>query len=336
MATLTEVTLTCDLCGASDDVQTQTIGLDGKTYEVDLCQKDRDDLTRLAAGYIGKARQVSARRSARRNARGSHAKTPAARDRGKAKPPGAKKAPKAGHSGQGGKKTTSKQPADSAAPEPQKGVLVYGVLPDDIEVAGKTPGVGEQPGPLRIVQSDGLAALISELGPSGQLGTPDDRKAYREILDGTAMEVPVVPLRFGTVLAGEGAVADELLDVHHDDFAGALKELEGRVEFVVRGRYVGEAATPKRAEATRALEEVMQQHCVASVAREPDNERDGLHVAFLVDTDQERDVERVIGDLAGEWEGRIELELRGPTAAYHFVDPPEPQADTSSSRDPDA
>lgn len=301
MATLTEVTLTCDLCGASDDVQTQTIGLDGKTYEVDLCRKDRDGLTRLAAGYIGKARQVSARRSARRNARRSRSKTPAARARAKEKPPG---------------------------------ILVYGVTPDDVEVAGETPGVGEQPGPLRIVQSDGLAAVISELGPSGQLGTSDDRKAYREILDGTAMEVPVVPLRFGTVLASEDAVADELLDVHHDDFAGALKELEGRVEFVVRGRYVGEAATPARAEATRALEEAMQQHCVASVAREPDDERDGLHVAFLVDTDQERDVQRVIGDLAGRWEGRIELELRGPTAAYDFVDPAEPQADTSSSRDP--
>lgn len=312
MATLTEVTLTCDLCGESDDVQTQTIGLDGTTYEIDLCQKDSNGLTRIVADYIGKAREVSARRRPRRNARGSRAKAPAARD--------------------GATTPAARDGAKAKSP----GILVYGVLPDDIEVAEETPGVGQQPGPLRIVHSDGLAALISELGPSGQLGTPDDRKAYREILDGTAMEVPVVPLRFGTVLASEDAVADELLDVHHDDFTGALEELEGRVEFVVRGRYVGEAATPDREEAVQALEKAMQQHCVASIARKPDDERDGVHVAFLVNADQERDVERVIGDLAGQWEGRIELELRGPTAAYDFVDPTDPQAGTDSSRDPDA
>ena len=312
MATLTEVMLTCDMCGESGDVQTQTIGLDGTTYEIDLCQKDGDGLTRIVAGYIGKAREVSARRRPRRNARGSRAKTPAARDR------------------------VSTPAARDGAKAKSPGILVYGVLPDDIEVVEGTPGVGQQPGPLRIVHSDGLAALVSELGPSGRLGTPDDRKAYREILDGTAMEVPVVPLRFGTVLASEDAVADELLDVHHDDFTGALEELEGRVEFVVKGRYVGEATTPGREEAMRALEEAMQQHSVASVARRPDDEREGVHVAFLVNADQERDVQRVIGDLAGQWEERLELELRGPTAAYDFVNPTDPQADTNSSRDPDA
>jgi Gas vesicle synthesis protein GvpL/GvpF/Lsr2 len=316
MATITREVLTCDLCGDSDDVQTQEIGLDGKTYEVDLCRKDSDSLTRIAAGYIGKARQVSARRRARRKPRGSHARTPAARD--KAKPNTRDKAKP--NTRDNAKPNTR----DKAKPKTPR-VLVYGVLPGDVEVADETPGVGEQPGPLRIVHSDGLAALISELGPSGQLGTPGDREAYREILDGTALEVPVVPLRFGTVLASEDAVADELLDVRHDDFAGALEGLDGRVEFVVSGRYAGEATAPGRTEALRALEEAMQEHCVASVAREPDDERDEVRVAFLVNADQEGDVQRVIGDLAEQWEGRIELEIQGPTAAYDFVDPGEPQ-----------
>src|SRR5215467_5069397 len=43
------------------------------------------------------------------------------------------------------------------------------------------------------------------------------------------------------------------------------------------------------------------------------------HVAFLVDVDQEREVERVVEDLAREWEGRIDVRLLGPVAAYDFV-----------------
>jgi gas vesicle protein GvpL/GvpF len=53
--------------------------------------------------------------------------------------------------------------------------------------------------------------------------------------------------------------------------------------------------------------------------REPAHEREAVHVAFLVDVDEEPEVERVIEDLAGEWEGRIEVRLLGPMAAYDFV-----------------
>jgi hypothetical protein len=288
MTTLRQVRLTCDLCGDPSNVQTQTIGLDGKTFEIDLCPKDDADLSRFAAGYITKARKVTARRRHRRGA-------------------------------------APKRSANATGPEREKGIrekgiFVYGILPADIEVAAEMRGLGEQPGPLRIVRSHGLAALISELEPSGRLGTPDDLNAHREILDGTATEVPVVPLRFGTILASEDAVADELLAAHHDEFADALAELDGRVEFVVHGRYAGQRVTPSREEATRALVEAMRGHCVASVEREPADERDGVHVAFLVDADQERDLERVIENLARDWDGQIELELLGPTAAYDFVE----------------
>ncbi len=267
MATRTQVRLTCDLCGSPEDVQTRAIGLDGKSYEIDLCQKDNEDLSRVTAGYLTKARKVTTGRSRRRKARGPQRKpetkkpetTKSAAKKSEAKPqrkPAAKK-PEAKKAAPKAKKAAPKQPAKAAVPQQGKGILVYGILPDDIEVADDTPGIGERPGPLRIVRSDGLAALISEVGPPGRLGTPDDLRAYREILDGTATEVPVLPLRFGTVLASEDAVADDLLTAHHDEFAGALAELEG---------------------------------CVG----------------------QRGEVQRVIGDLARKWAGRIELELPGP------------------------
>jgi hypothetical protein len=63
----------------------------------------------------------------------------------------------------------------------------------------------------------------------------------------------------------------------------------------------------------------MEGLCVASVAREPAHERDAVHVAFLVAVDRERHIERVIKDLARRWEGRIEIQLLGPMAAYDFA-----------------
>ena len=62
------------------------------------------------------------------------------------------------------------------------------------------------------------------------LGTPDDLHAHQQLLDATAAQVPVLPLRFGAAMATLEAVAGELLAVHHERFAAALAELEGRAE----------------------------------------------------------------------------------------------------------
>jgi len=280
MTTVTQVNLTCDVCGDTDDVKTRTFGLDGQAYEIDLCRKDGDALGQVAARYIAQARKVTAKR--RRRPR-----------------EGAK---------------TSRSPR-------QKSIYVYGILPADIEVAGGIPGVGEHPGLLRDVRCDGLAALISEVDSSGRLGSPDDLRTHREILDATAAEVPVLPLRFGTVLASEDAVAKDLLAARHDEFTAALDRLEGRTEFQVKGRYVTDAVPGEgqREDDTRALRQATEGQCVASVALEPAHEQAAVHVAFLVAADQEPGLERAVEDLAREWAGRIDVQLLGPMAAYNFT-----------------
>ena len=53
--------------------------------------------------------------------------------------------------------------------------------------------------------------------------------------------MPVLPLRFGAVCASDDAVAGELLGPHYDEFAAALRQLEGHAEYVVKGRYVEHA-----------------------------------------------------------------------------------------------
>jgi hypothetical protein len=213
---------------------------------------------------------------------------------------------------------------------------------------------------VRVVRSDNLAALVSDVDVSRPLGAPPDLVAHEQIVDATAAEVPVLPARFGAVMSSEEAVAEELLDANHDEFDEALQELDGRAQFVVKGRYVEQAilsevlsenrqaarladklrnADPdatrdariklgeiingtiaaKRSKDTRTLGDAMQGHSVASVVREPTHELDAVHVAFLVETDGESEMEQVIEDLARDWEGRIEVRLLGPMAAYDFV-----------------
>ncbi len=258
------------------------------------------------------------------------------------------------------RKASTGSQRQSTGSKPAKGIYVYGILPADIELTSEMPGVGDPAGQVRVVRSDGLAALVSDVDAAKPLGSPEDLAAHGQIVDATAAEVPVLPARFGAVLASEKAVVKELLAANHDEFADALKELEGRTQYVVKGRYVqnailsevlsenrqaarladklrdanpdatrdariklgeiiNDAVSAKRHKDTRTLGNAMEGHCVASVVREPTHELDAAHVAFLVETDAEGEVEQVIEDLARDWEGRIEVRLLGPMAAYDFV-----------------
>ncbi|MEW1847484.1 GvpL/GvpF family gas vesicle protein, partial [Nonomuraea angiospora] len=112
---------------------------------------------------------------------------------------------------------------------------VYGIVPEDVQVSDDARGVATAP--VRLVRHGEIAALVSEVALERPLGTPDDLVAHQQLLDATAAEVPVLPLRFGAVLTNRQAVVDELLGPYHDEFLAALDELEGRAEFVVKGRY---------------------------------------------------------------------------------------------------
>jgi hypothetical protein len=248
----------------------------------------------------------------------------------------------------------------AASSQQETGIYIYGVLPADVQVTGEMTGVGDPPGQIRVVHADGLAALVSDVDVGKPLGSPEDLTAHQRVLDATAAEVPVLPARFGAVLASEDEVIEDLLAANRDEFAESLAELDGLAQYVVKGRYVekeilaevlsentqaaqlrdelrgadpdatrnirielgeiiNEAVTAKRQQDTRALGEAMEGHCVASSVREPTHELDATYVAFLVENGREDEVVRVAEELASDWEGRIELRLLGPMAAYDFA-----------------
>jgi Gas vesicle synthesis protein GvpL/GvpF len=238
---------------------------------------------------------------------------------------------------------------------------VYGILPADVEVNESARGVGDPPGRLGVVRHHDIAALVSEIDTSRPLGRPEDLEAHQRLLDLTAAEAPVLPLRFGAVVTGRDAVAEELLSPHHDEFAAALRELEGRAQYVIKGRYledvilaevlaenqeaeelrqqirelgdedasraqrmrlgeiVNAAVTARREADTRQAGDAIADCCVASVVREPTHEEDAVHLAVLVETGRQDELEQALGELAAGWDGRVTLRLLGPMAAYDFV-----------------
>jgi hypothetical protein len=123
-------------------------------------------------------------------------------------------------------------------PKPAKGWYVYGILERDVQVQPDSHGVGDPPAPIELVPSGELAALVSPIELDQPLGTEDDMVAHQEILDATAMDVPVLPMRFGAVMASREAVVSELLEPFQDEFADALRELTDETQYVLRARYV--------------------------------------------------------------------------------------------------
>ena len=123
----------------------------------------------------------------------------------------------------------------------QTGVYVYGILPGDIEVEPGAAGVGDPPGEVRAVRYRDLTALVSNVDLDRPLGRAEDLFTHEDLLDSSAAEVAVLPMRFGAVLASDDDVTGELLGPHYDEFTTALRQLDGHAEYIVKGRYVEHA-----------------------------------------------------------------------------------------------
>jgi hypothetical protein len=125
------------------------------------------------------------------------------------------------------------------------GCYVYGIVSEDVEPTDEVKGVGDPPSHVEVVRHDGIAALVSEIAMTRPLGEPEDLMAHQQLLDASAAGAAVLPLRFGAVLTSKDAVIEELLAPHCQEFTAALRELEGRCQYILRGRYVAETVLPE-------------------------------------------------------------------------------------------
>jgi hypothetical protein len=129
----------------------------------------------------------------------------------------------------------------SGGAEQETAIYVYGIVPADVEVESDAEGIGAPPAEVKVIRKGDIAALVSPIPTDEPLGKPECLQAHARLLDGTAAVAPVLPMRFGAVLADEESVGEELLQQNHDEFAEALRALEGHAEYIVKGRYEEDA-----------------------------------------------------------------------------------------------
>jgi hypothetical protein len=136
------------------------------------------------------------------------------------------------------------------------GCYVYGILPHDVELTSNSRGIGDHA--VSLVRHGEIAAMVSEVPLDAPIGKPEDLAAHQRLLDAAAVAAPVLPIRFGAVLASAEDVAQELLIANHDEFRAALNELDGRVEYLLKARYVERAI----------LEEILAENPAAARLRD--------------------------------------------------------------------
>jgi hypothetical protein len=235
---------------------------------------------------------------------------------------------------------------------------VFGIVP-----AGAPVPDADSRGPavdLRLVEVGEVAALVGSAPADRGLGRAADLLAHDRVLaDLLASGTPVLPMRFGAVVADELAVQQELLEANHDHFVEVLHALRGRVQYSVHARYEQDAVLRQvldehpeiarlrdadtRSESpaayrrrlrlgelvVRALERMRPTDAAAVLeelgvdrdyrARQPSAPDEVLDAAFLIDRERAAEFEDQVEQVGRRHAGRLRIRLLGPSPAYDFV-----------------
>jgi Gas vesicle synthesis protein GvpL/GvpF len=113
-------------------------------------------------------------------------------------------------------------------------VYVYGVL-SSADQTGVSVG-GVEGSEVRKVEHAGVAALVSTLDADA-LAAASELRAHWRVLEEASKNATVLPVRFGTVMEGDAAVREKLLEPNVERLTELLGELAGRVQLNVKGDY---------------------------------------------------------------------------------------------------
>jgi gas vesicle protein GvpL/GvpF len=189
--------------------------------------------------------------------------------------------------------------------------------------------------PLRTVASHGLAAVCAPVGE--REFSPDQLWHYEQVVEALMEDRDLLPLRFGTRLPDEHAVA-RALEERHQDLALALEGVRGAVELSVRvlgaqrkppgGEAVSTGAGYLRAKkqsaaarekVVRRLNEPLARLARATAQKAPGAEHELMRAAYLVDRSV---IESFVQSVADLQDANPELRLlcTGPWPAYSFAE----------------
>lgn len=121
-------------------------------------------------------------------------------------------------------------------PGPDTACQLYGV----VSPAGLAADPTGLPDEITTVSYGDVVGLVGP-APTDQRRLRADLLGYTSLLDRLTVAGPVIPVRFGTVLASAEAVTAQVLAPQHDRFVRALAALTGKMQFTVRARYQEDA-----------------------------------------------------------------------------------------------
>ncbi|WP_420753161.1 GvpL/GvpF family gas vesicle protein [Rhodococcus sp. O3] len=122
----------------------------------------------------------------------------------------------------------------------------------------------------------------------------------------------------------ERAVLSEILE-ENADAARLREEIRDKPEDATRdarmmlGEIITQSIEAKRNEDTQRVVDALEDLEPMVNVRQPTHDEDAAHVAVLIELSRQGDLEDIVRSLAEEWEGRAEMDLLGPMAAYDFV-----------------
>ena len=151
--------------------------------------------------------------------------------------------------------------ADSDGLAVDQGLFVYGVIDAMADLPEWVVGLDDAP--LRKVGHERVAAVVTTITVERPPGRRVDLLAFSGTLDAVAEVGPVIPVQFGSVLADETGVIEELLAPREAELVATLDGLRGRAQFTIQARYLEQvvlseivASSPQIAELRRRTREL--------------------------------------------------------------------------------
>lgn len=203
---------------------------------------------------------------------------------------------------------------------------------------------------ISLVEADGRAAVVSELGEGPVEATRRNLLAHADVVEALHEDAVVLPARFGYVLESRDE-ALELLAL--DEIEALLERHERTCELTLRGTYeesvlaevgaelqplrdayraapsvevgialgeaVGEGLTERRARDASLVLDGLGPLVLDVVVSEPAGELAAFNLALLAERDRVEAVEAEIEELAARLSPPLHFKLVGPLPPYSFV-----------------
>lgn len=235
---------------------------------------------------------------------------------------------------------------------------VYGIIraADAASIGGAAVMTG---GPLGLHEIGPLAAVTSPIDVDEILPVRRNAVAHTRVLEGVMADRPILPMRFGIIVASLDAL-EAIVRPRAQDLLAVLDELEGKIEVGIKaawnqtalwneisherpdlarasqafkgvdpnrtyyerielGRKVESALAEKRADERYNLLQLIEPFAHRLKELSPPDDMTFAHYAMLVDQSRERELYEALVTLESRERNRLDIKFVAPVPAYNFV-----------------